>query len=576
MDSMDSSSLHQKQSLLDDRASRASPNTESQIARNRNPSSSRNCNSDMRNNHNRSGSDSSTQMTPSFMPCHHGNNNSPVIAYHDLTNQPPVSKVGDETKAERQRIKHRLMVSTAVTLLCYITGVLSLVPVQAQYLYQWFAHDYFNLTNVTDKQVPCSESANDSLQETLNQIQADTSQQTLLMDFAQYVPAMFVTLFLGSYTDYLGRRFMVIMPCLGAFLKSVVFLLVIYLELDINYLYIAYALDGLCGSLYALTLGLTAAVADTTSTTKERALNFILLEGSLAVAGSISQIGAGLLIDAVGYVAPAVVITVLLFLAVISVTAFMPETLQPPTEVVLSPTVHLKKVFGFYTVDGTVRQRCLFLCGLLSYFFIILVMLGKMSVETLYEINSPFCWDSVQIGLFGGLKMLVQVSGSIIAVKVLQACIRIEFIALLGLLSAGASYLVEAFAFADWMMYLVPVVGIIAMVVSPVVRTLMSRMAPANSQGALFASMSTVETICHLASTTMYNTVYTATLSVFSGFVFLLMAAFCFINIFIIIVFMIVSRKTVFLESVIEVESPQPEDVGERTPLLSGHEATAQ
>nr|KAG5712290.1 hypothetical protein BaRGS_023869 [Batillaria attramentaria] len=462
------------------------------------------------------------------------------VSFHDTRPSQTLAPSDDNGKmevkeAERQRLKRRLMASSFVTLVCYITGYLSLVPIQAQYLYQRFAQDYFNLTNVTEKQVPCAENSNDSLQEILNQIQADTSRQTLYMDYAQYAPAIFVALLLGSYTDYLGRRFMVFMPCFGAFLKSVVFLLVIYLELDVNYLYIAFAADGVCGSIYALTLGLTAAVADITTTSKERALTFALLEGSLAIAGSVSQIGAGFLIDAVGYVAPAVVVAVLLFLATVSVVLFMPETLHRPAEIVLNPAVHLRKVFGFYILDGTVRQRCLFLCGLMAYFFVILVSLGKLSVETLYELNTPFCWDSVQIGLFGGLKMLVQVTGSVAAVKVLQACMRIEFIGLLGLVSGMASFMVEAFAFSDWMMYLVPVTGIISMLVGPITRTLMSRMAPSNSQGALFASMSAIETVCHLASTTMYNTVYMATLDVFSGAVFLLMASFCFIN-FILIV----------------------------------------
>ena len=54
--------------------------------------------------------------------------------------------------------------------------------------------------------MPCAEGRNDSLQDDLNKIQAKTSQQILLVDYAQFVPAIFVSLFIGSYADYLGRK----------------------------------------------------------------------------------------------------------------------------------------------------------------------------------------------------------------------------------------------------------------------------------------------------------------------------------------------------------------------------------
>lgn len=43
--------------------------------------------------------------------------------------------------------------------------------------------------------------------------------------------------------------------------------------------------------------------------------------------------------------------------------------------------------------------------------------------------------------------------------------------------------------------------------------------------GALFTSIAVVETLCSIASTTAYNTLYSATLSYMRGAVFLYMAA---------------------------------------------------
>ena len=77
---------------------------------------------------------------------------------------------------------------------------------------------------------------------------------------------------------------------MGAFLKSLVFLLVVYLDLDINYLYLAYAVDGFSGSFYALVLGLSASIADVTISSRQRVLLFALLDIVLAMAGAVSHV----------------------------------------------------------------------------------------------------------------------------------------------------------------------------------------------------------------------------------------------------------------------------------------------
>ena len=58
--------------------------------------------------------------------------------------------VGD---ASRRRLQRRLMTSVVLALLCYIMGMMSLLPLQSQYLFRRFAVDFFNLTNVTMRQV---------------------------------------------------------------------------------------------------------------------------------------------------------------------------------------------------------------------------------------------------------------------------------------------------------------------------------------------------------------------------------------------------------------------------------------
>ena len=85
-------------------------------------------------------------------------------------------------------------------------------------------------------------------------------------------------------------RYLIFVPLMGAFLKSLVFLLVVYLDLDMNYLYLAYAVDGFSGSFYALVLGLSASIADVTISSRQRVLLFALLDIVLAMAGAVSHV----------------------------------------------------------------------------------------------------------------------------------------------------------------------------------------------------------------------------------------------------------------------------------------------
>ena len=85
-------------------------------------------------------------------------------------------------------------------------------------------------------------------------------------------------------------RYLVFVPLVGGCLKSLLFFLVIYLELDVNYLFLAYAVDGFSGSFYALLLGLSASIADVTTSSRQRVLFFAVLEIILAVAGGVSQV----------------------------------------------------------------------------------------------------------------------------------------------------------------------------------------------------------------------------------------------------------------------------------------------
>ncbi|XP_070179830.1 proton-coupled folate transporter-like [Littorina saxatilis] len=93
----------------------------------------------------------------------------------------------------------------------------------------------------------------------------------------------------------------------------------------------------------------------------------------------------------------------------------------------------------------------------------------------------------------------------------------------------------------------------------PVTRAILSKMAGSSKQGALFASIAVTETLCALASNTLYNTVYEATVVHVRGAVFFFVAGVIVLNFLLILVFMRVSAGYSLLSE--ELQSSMEPDI---------------
>lgn len=59
--------------------------------------------------------------------------------------------------------------------------------------------------------------------------------------------AIFINLFLGSYSDVMGRKLVLLLPIFGHFLRDAAVPIIIYFDLGLPGMYVGYLLDGLFG-----------------------------------------------------------------------------------------------------------------------------------------------------------------------------------------------------------------------------------------------------------------------------------------------------------------------------------------
>ncbi|KAL5008134.1 hypothetical protein ScPMuIL_013715 [Solemya velum] len=86
------------------------------------------------------------------------------------------------------------------------------------------------------------------------------------------------------------------------------------------------------------------------------------------------------------------------------------------------------------------------------------------------------------------------------------------------------------------------VVGVGNVLPIALTKAIVSSLTPADKQGAIFASFAAVETFCHLCSGVIVNAVYSSTVDIFPGFVFLVLAL-CYVVSSILLVILIVVSK---------------------------------
>ena len=78
------------------------------------------------------------------------------------------------------------------------------------------------------------------------------------------LPSIVITLFMGGWSDKVGRRPALIVPVVGSVVESAGFLIVMNLKLPIYCLFIGAFLHGICGYYTTIILACMSYIADTT------------------------------------------------------------------------------------------------------------------------------------------------------------------------------------------------------------------------------------------------------------------------------------------------------------------------
>ncbi|XP_050406690.2 solute carrier family 46 member 3 [Patella vulgata] len=389
----------------------------------------------------------------------------------------------------------RAWLVSGISLVLYTVAGITISPVITQYVEAKLREEVFGSSKYNGTLRTCGNSTLTKNNQLEQRIQEEVSSLTLYFALVGNSAAFFMSIFLGPLSDSLGRKIIFLIPMFGLLVKSLIITFIVYFKLNIYYMYLAYGLDGLSGKNFVILVATFAYSVDVAKPGRSRTIAITIMESCMALAAGLGQLGTGYLIRSTGFFYTLVMFDIISALEIVIIFFLLPETVTNKQWRDKSVLGSIKKVFGFYFTEGTLHDKLCYLIALGTFFFGVVTTLGRTTLETIYQLGEPFCWDSVKIGYYGAFRLTALVLFSTAAVKLLQPYFRDETIAIISTISAIAGLVFEGVINTSWLMYLVPVLGALGGAAIPISRAIMSEMTLPSRQGKLLYSIYQPEVI---------------------------------------------------------------------------------
>ncbi|XP_060079499.1 lysosomal proton-coupled steroid conjugate and bile acid symporter SLC46A3-like [Ylistrum balloti] len=452
----------------------------------------------------------------------------------------------DLTVAEiksRQPLVRFLILVFIMLLLIYSFVLTQLIT--SQYIYAYIRKTMFPNVSFSTNESECQINKTSQVYSDQQIVQKHAAQLNIYLELAKGIPGILSIWFYGSLSDKYGRKPFLLIPFAGNMIKCILITLGMFFNWNIYTFMFFNFFDGIGGTWVLAMSVVMSIVADVTEPGKTRSFIIAMTEISLGFGLIIGGFTSGFLIKAVGFTYSMLVCSCCSLIPVI-LLIFVPETFKKSKDNQRKTiTQFAVDIYVFYVRDSSIKgKRKIFVVCLLIYFCILQAAFGGNGIETLYGLNSPFCWSSVQVGTYITLRGGLPFATGLLLFRPLQLCLDEGFIAILAVLSNFAGFVLEAFSYNTVMLFLVPALSFARTMAVPVLRGIMSRLTPHNKQGSMFAGMAIVETFCSLYGSVVSNAIYGETVEIFRGAAFLFLAGFLFIALVLSFVLYVLNRKS--------------------------------
>ncbi|GFO11586.1 solute carrier family 46 member 3-like [Plakobranchus ocellatus] len=413
-----------------------------------------------------------------------------------------------------------------------------------QYVYQQYADMIIGSKTHTASN-PCfhGPAINSSHTQLVRHVQEMTSEQLLRLDLTLYGLGIPACIILGILSRYIGRKLQLFIPLLGYTLKNAGLVVLVYFKLNLDWLYLPYTVEGICGNYVGILLGVFLYASDISGRNRSRTVAMVIMEGVKGGVTAALNVVVGELIENTGFKLPAwlsLAGSVAALLLIFTLPNRKPQMAPLSARRASVRNVNIQgddtrgtksSCFSIFLFpDGTFhnsRVKKMLKAAFIAAFFLMTAALGLTKIKSLYLMDEPICWSSSTIGWFSFGGDLSSNSFTVFIGPLLLRCLPGMTLGVLGMLSSTGGALFLATATKGFQLIFQPAVDVGRQVPMGIIRGELSRLIGPQGQGTLFACIAVMESFCFaLGATFLY--VYNATLGFYKGTVAILAALFYF------------------------------------------------
>ncbi|XP_033115486.1 proton-coupled folate transporter-like [Anneissia japonica] len=233
---------------------------------------------------------------------------------------------------------------------------------------------------------------------TVKEVQVLVSNWTTIFVACQSLPALFVALYVSTWSDRVGRKITMVLPTIGYIIATINCIMTYVYALPIEYLLPGNLAIGFSGSVSLVRSGSSSYVSDTVRR-DDLTFRLSVLQGVAVLGLALGQLGFSLWIEYSSFLPTFVFIGVMLLLCLLYIVFYIKETVvrnQSTTSTIGQVLSDMIQV----VVRNTNNRRSRLIFWLFVRCLTSFMMNGSGIAAMLYFIGPPLLWSTSEIGYF--------------------------------------------------------------------------------------------------------------------------------------------------------------------------------
>lgn len=355
----------------------------------------------------------------------------------------------------------------------------------------------------------------------LNHLKDNQTYQNTRSSFISYHNAilyglnLLVASYVGSWSDRLGRKAVMLIPPIASLLAAIVPLIVSsYPSSNIQLIFVSSVLSGLSGGMVSFIAACFGYISNVTSTAT-RNKRIALAEAALILGSTIGMFLGGGMLKHTDY-PPIFELESCLHAVSIFYILFLIKEIRPEDRVP-GLNICIKLFSGRHVVDmiSTVfrpredYRRSFIILSLIATLLVYYGLTVQIVLLYLYVTSEPLKWNQDFFSYFSAENFAVSGSALLLGLPVAYHFFKMRdtTAAIMGISSRMAGLIFLGLARSDRMMFICPVFFIFSDYSIPALRSILSKLVNADETGKLFAFMASLQNISFLTGT-LFNTIY--------------------------------------------------------------------